>query len=150
MKKLFYIGIIILIIAAICIFAFSSDNNKEKNIIKNETNINESSENKEEIANQINEVVEDEVINEITNEETTNETENNVSTETFKESPKTAEEKAVEIVKKDWEGNNANFSVEGMDGNGNYIVAVRDSSTVALAFYSVNVTDGTFTKREMN
>ena len=70
----------------------------------------------------------------------------------FEESPKTAEEKAIDIAKKDFGTNsNATFSVEGIDGNGNYIVAVRNSGTTeALAFYNVNVTSQTFTKREMN
>ena len=148
MKKSLYIVVIIIIIL-ICIFASSSDNTSENNIIKNETKMNEIVKNNN-IVNQVNDVVVNEVTNEITNETIINETENNVSTEKFEESPKTAEEKAVAIAKKDWGDNDANFSVEGMDGNGNYIVAVRDSNTVALAFYTVNVTDGTFTKREMN
>ena len=97
---------------------------------------------------QVNQISENEVINEITNEMLNEEMQ---STETFEESPKTAEEKAIDIVQKDW-GKDAsvNFSVEGMDGNGNYIVTVRNSDTVALAFYSVNVTNKNFTKREMN
>ena len=60
-------------------------------------------------------------------------------------------EKAIDIVKKDWgKDSSVNFSVQGMDGNGNYIVVVSDSNTVTLAFYSVNVSNETFTKREMN
>ena len=149
MKKSLYIVVIIIIIL-ICIFASSSDNTSENNIIKNETKMNEIVKNNN-IVNQVNDVVVNEVTNEITNETIINETENNVSTEKFEESPKTAEEKAIDIVKKDWgNSNNVNFSVQGMDGNGNYIISVTDSNTVALAFYTVNVSNETFTKREMN
>ena len=100
---------------------------------------------------QVNEEVINEVINETANEEVSNETENSVSSETFEESPKTSKEKVIDIVKKDW-GNDASvtFVVDGMDENGNYRVSVRNSETEALAYYTVNVTDGTFTKREMN
>lgn len=74
------------------------------------------------------------------------------SSETFEQAPKTEEEKVTAIVKKDYgENKNVKFTVEGMDANGAYIVAVRDiSTTEALVFYTVKVSDGTFTKREMN
>ena len=62
------------------------------------------------------------------------------------------QEKAIDIAKKDFgENSNAQFSVEGIDGNGNYIVTVRNAKTTeALAFYTVNVANQTFTKKEMN
>ena len=92
--------------------------------------------------------------NEIENNTTIENTIENTttSTETFEETPKTAEEKAISIVKKDWgEDKNVDIAIDGMDSNGNYIVAVRDSSTTeAKAFYTVNTSSGTFTKREMN
>ncbi len=74
------------------------------------------------------------------------------SSEIFEETPKTEEEKAIAIVKKDYgEKQNVKFTIEGMDANSRYIVAVRNTSTTeALAFYTVNVSDSTFTKREMN
>lgn len=155
MKKSAYvgIGIVILMIIVICLFAFSEDNKKENNIINNETKVNEETTiQNEQINEQVNEAMTNEVVNETINEIVSNEVENTVSSETFQESPKTAEEKAIDIAKKDWgESNNAEFSVEGIDGNGNYIVAVRNSQTTeALAFYTVNVTSKTFTKREMN
>ena len=149
MKKIMYLGIIIFVIVIICICVLSSsDNNKNvNNTINNETKLNKEENNN----NESNKKVNEEIVNETENE-ITNETENIVSSETFEESPKTSEEKAIDIVKKDWQENSdAEFSVEGIDGNGNYIVAVRDSKTTeALAFYTVNVTSQTFTKREMN
>lgn len=156
MKKSMYIVIaviVVLIIAGICIFSFSGDNEKESNTLNNAEKVNEEqiSQN-EQINEQVNEASMNELTNETTNETVADETENTVSSETFEESPKTAEEKAIEIVKNDWkENNNVEFSVEGMDGNGSYIVVVRNSQTTeALAFYSVNVTSETFTKKEMN
>ena len=156
MKKSTYviIGIIIiLMIAIICIFAFTGNYKKENNTINNtmvneESNINQN----EQMNEQVNEVTSNEIENEVSSEPVENTLETTTSSEIFEESPKTAEEKAIDIAKKDFGTNsNATFSVEGIDGNGNYIVAVRNSGTTeALAFYNVNVTSQTFTKREMN
>lgn len=147
MKKSVIVILIVILIIVIGVFAFSGDNNKQNDTLNNETQIKETV--NEQINEQANEIIANEVVNETTNELVSNE--NTVSSETFEESPKTAEEKAIDIVKKDWgEDTSMNFSVEGMDGNGNYIVTVRNSDTVALAFYSVNVTNENFTKREMN
>ena len=149
MKKVLSVLVILAIIILVSyIGTLQSDDKKENNEynqIVTTDNVNE------EIKNKENEVDTNKVENEIVNEVNENKVENTVSSEVFQESPKTSEEKAIDIAKKDW-GNDssANFSVEGMDGNGNYIVAVRDSNTVALAFYSVNITNETFTKREMN
>lgn len=155
MKKSTYVGIVIVIlmIIVICIFAFFGNNKKVNDVLINETKLNEQNNiENEQINEQTNEVLANELVNETANEEVSNETENSVSSETFEESPKTAEEKAIDIAKKDWGENlNAEFSVEGIDGNGNYIVTVRNSQTTeALAFYTVNVGSQTFTKREMN
>lgn len=104
-------------------------------------------------------VKENNVNEEVVNEEIINEEENNianeVSSETFEEEPKTEQDKAIDIVKTDWTGNgnsqNVKFTSDGMDANGRYIISVRDKDTTeALAFYTVNVSDKTFTKREMN
>ena len=67
------------------------------------------------------------------------------------EEPKTEKEKAKEIVKKDWgNGSNYEISIDGINQNGSYIVTVRNSNTTeALAYYIVNVKDGTFTKKVM-
>lgn len=157
MKKSTYviIGIIIiLMIFIICLFAFTGNNKKGNNII-NSTNVTNEEKNikqNEQINEQVNEVTSNEIENEISSEPVENTIENTTSSETFEESPKTAEEKAIDIAKEDFGTNsNATFSVEGIDGNGNYIVVVRNSKTTeALAFYTVNVTSQTFTKREMN
>ena len=105
----------------------------------------------------LNEIVVNEIENTISNEVDNNTVKgnnNNTSStsETMQEDPKTAEEKAIEIVKEDWKAEkNVEFSIDGMDGNGNYIVTVRNSSTTeALAFYNVNISTKKFTKREMN
>lgn len=156
MKKSTYviIGIIIiLMIAIICVFAFTGNNKKENNTnantVQNKQNKNEV-ENKQEYEVMANEI-EKEIENTLTNETNENEVENTTSSETFEESPKTAEEKAIDIAKKDWKDDkNVNFTIQGMDGNGNYIVVVSDSETVALAFYTINVANQTFTKKEMN
>lgn len=139
------------ILLAICLFAFTKNEkvNEEQNVQKNEI-LNEEIE-------ESNSVVENEIVNELQNEEIAeNMVENTqteeTSTETLQDEPATAEEKAIDIVKKDWkETNNTKITVEGMNENGSYIVVVRNSQTTeALAFYSVNISDGTFNKREMN
>lgn len=142
MKKILSV-VIILIVIMLGSYIFNLQNDNEKD---NTNTINNIGENKE-ITQQSNVVY----ANEITNDIVVNEIENTTSSETLEESPKTSEQKAIDIAKKDW-GNdsNVNFSVQGMDGNGNYIVVVSDSSTVSLAFYSVNIKNETFTKREMN
>lgn len=145
MKKLGLILVVVLFIVILSIYG--SPDNKNVNNISNETKLNKEENNNN---NESNEKVNEEIVNEI-EDEIANEIENTISSETFEESPKTAEEKAIDIVKKDWgNSNNVNFSVQGMDGNGNYIIVVSDSNTVALAFYTVNVSNETFTKREMN
>ena len=153
MKKSTYIGIVIIILLmlfVLVIFAFTGDTkNTSSNVEKNVINKEEQKENKQ-VNEQTNEIVNQEVENSIP-EEGTQPEENVISTETFEESPKTAEEKALELVKKDWgEGANIEFSIDGIDGNGNYIITVRNSQTTeALAFYNVNTNNGTFTKREI-
>ena len=145
MKKFITVVVILLLIVGVVYFLGehkdlinqNNENNEMKNVVENK---------------QENKVVENEETNEVVNEAVSNEIENTISSEIFEESPKTSEEKAVSIAKKDWgNANNVEFSVEGMDGNGNYIVAVRDSKTTqALAFYTVNLENETFKKREMN
>ena len=143
--------VVILMIVVICVFAFSGNKNTSKNIVQNEEtqNINNVAD------NNVSENVTNEIENTVNEEQTQNEIDNDAQndvtpTETFTETPRTAEEKAVGIVRDDWNGSDAAFSVTGMDANGNYIVQVTDSNTAVLAFYTVNVGDGSFTKREMN
>lgn len=141
------IGIIILCITKETNNSIETQNEEIKNNIEYEPNIIEQNE-----INEVNEIVENEIENTIVNETNKNELQNIVSSEIFEENPKTEKEKAIEIVKKDWKTtNNAEFVIDGIDENGRYIVSVRDSQTTeALAFYIVNVSNQTFTKREMN
>ena len=141
-------------LVAIVIFASTGSKNvenKENSNAKN-TSVEETNskvENTETQNEQKQNIVENVIENATENESTV---ENVGPTETFEESPKTAKEKALDIVKKDWgESNNVEFAVDAIDENGNYIVTVRNSQTTeALAFYTVNTNDETFTKREMN
>ena len=146
--------VIMVILIGVFIFGGSKKNNKTNettnaNVAKNESSINN-------VANEVTNEVANTVVNEIANTENTQSNIQNTgtssSTETFEEEPKTAEEKAINIVKKDWgEDKSVDIAVDGMDNNGNYIVAVRNSETTeAKAFYTVNVQKGTFDKREMN
>lgn len=81
-----------------------------------------------------------------------NKSENTVTKEILDEAPQTEENKAIEIVKKDYgTDSNVKIAVEGMDENGREIVVVRETETTkAIAFYFVNVSSGTFDKKEMN
>lgn len=148
MKKM---GVIIFVIIAVIILgiAIGVMDTKETVNIKNDVEgtlkFNEILDNKGN--NNVNEQIVNEVSNTMLNEVT--------SSETFEEEPKTEADKAIEIAKIDWNGNansqNVKFTVDGMDQNGRYIISVRDRDTTeALAFYIVNVSDKTFTKREMN
>ena len=151
-------GIVILIIIVICVVVFSGNkkqntNNVEtentqisNNVINNSNTINENENVQNEVENTVNEEqVQNEIENPIENEVS------NVAeqTEVFEETPRNAEEKALRIVENDWTGSDVAFSVNGMDANGNYIVQVTDANTTVLAFYTVNVGNGTFTKKEM-
>lgn len=155
-RKTSTIVIIILVIMLIAIGIFMlGEVNKDSS--KKTTSTNTIKENT--IENKIvNEIKENILTNEMMNTDTIvdnseNEEENTItSTEIFEEEPKTAEEKAINIVKEDWgEDKNVDISIDGIDSNSNYIVAVRDNATTeAKAFYIVNILDGTFTKKEMN
>lgn len=92
--------------------------NKENNTIKNEVNIN------------------------ITDEE------NNIVDNPEPEKPKTDLEKAIEIVKEDWGSDSSvYYAADGKTTKGEFIICVRDkNSTAALAWYTVNLEDGTFTR----
>ena len=143
-KTLIITIIIVVVIATIAIIGvIFMDKNKseDNNIINTNTMVNETKTNT--------------ITNTITNTENQNNntiTDNsneNQSTETFTEKPKTQEEKAILIVKNDYgERSNIEFSVEGMDGKGRQIVVVRNSTTTAaLAWYFVDVSNGKFEKQ---
>lgn len=147
MKKGILIFVIIAVIAiGIVCGSFMSEKEKQ-NIQTNTNNIEENEIINIEESNYVNELKEN--IEQNVMEENV---ENNISSEIFEEEAKTEEEKAVAIVKKDYVTNeNVKFSVEGMDANGRQVVVVRNATTTeALAFYFVNVSDKTFTKKEMN
>jgi len=57
------------------------------------------------------------------------------------------EDKAIEIVKKDW-GNTDGFAfrVEQINANGTYVISVRNQDSIALEWYTVNPTTGKFSK----
>ena len=143
MKKIIILIVIIGVVLGISFLLKDKNPNTQGNSIKN--NIGNTAD--------FNEILSDKVEENNVNEEVVNEESNNianeVSSETFEEEPKTEQEKAINIVKTDWTGNgnsqNVKFTSDGMDTNG------RDKDTTeALAFYTVNVSDKTFTKREMN
>lgn len=81
--------------------------------------------------------------------DTQNNIENNVvedvienEEEEEKEEPKTDLDKAKELVKQAWgkDDNSVYFSQDSIDGDGYYIICVRDKATTsALAWYQVNV-----------
>ncbi len=153
MKKTMWIIIIALIILAgvICAVVYDKVKKAVPNTTENTDNINSMQENNN-LTNIVddntpqNEVVQNEIIE---NEITSNKQEENKAPESDK---KTEEEKAIEIVKKDYkQSGNVEFSSEGTDSEGNNIVVVRDPETTqALAFYYVNISNSTFTKKEMN
>ena len=57
------------------------------------------------------------------------------------------EEKALEIVKKDWGSTQGvYFKVKTIDANGNYVISVNNSAdTSVLSWYTVNPKTGEFT-----
>ena len=108
------------------------NNNDDENIIKNEVNT-------------INNIVDNKVDN---NNKIENNTENKIDDENSEVQEKTDEEKAIEIVKKDY-GTNANvsFKIEQINPNGTYVIRVMDSETsLVLQWYTVDPKTGKFTK----
>lgn len=152
MKKFIYIGISILIIFVLIIVIIMTKQNNDKdaisqNIVQNEeANTIENVE--QEKKNEIENIVENNETNTNTENIVQNEETNSIISEALQEDPKTAEEKVINIVKKDWgKDSSVEFAVEGMEADGFYIVTVRNSETTeALAFYRVNATSGKFEK----
>lgn len=85
--------------------------------------------------------LENEVINEVNNNVTSTS-----PTEVTKNTGATNEEKAINIVKKNWGSEEGVYFVTmGIDANGRYIVTVNDSATTAIyAWYAVNIETGEF------
>ena len=69
-------------------------------------------------------------------------------TKTEIEKEKSDKEKALSIVKKDWgEDDNVCFTFESIDGNGNYVIYVREEETRReISIYTVNIKTGTLKK----
>ena len=116
----------------------NTQNTKVTNTTKQNTQTKTNTTNSNTAKNEINNTVEN-IVNENV-QETGN-------TETFNETPETELDKAISIVKNNWQGEDVSFSSQGMDNNGNYIIQVTNANTEVLAFYIVNVSDGTFTVR---
>lgn len=157
MKKIICV-IIVIAVAALVIYLCNTDSSiLNKNTIS--TNTNTQTENKinnnktnEQNKNEVENNIENSIENNIVNEINENEIKNEISSETFNEEPKTEQEKAKEIVKNDWKDiSNCEISIDAINGNGEYIVTIRDTKTTqALAYYMVNVIDNTFTKKVMD
>lgn len=159
-KNIKTILLIILIIIVITVIAIFGCNilNKNENVNETQNSINEISQNMQSTVNE----TEKNVVNAVQNNVTQNEVENkqvennvnnvaenvvtNQTTEVLEADGASNEEKAINIVKKDWgttEG--VYFVTMGIDASGKYIVTVNDSSTTAtLAWYGVDVVTGKF------
>ena len=159
-KTIILILLIIVVAFVMIWFAYkiiNSNNSSETNanVVNNVTNIKSSEEknnipeNKEE--NKIENDEENKTKNENVNEEKSEENEKNNTTSnnleknnTVKIEGNTNEEKAINIVKKNW-GNEEGvyFSTMGIDANGKYIISVNDSATSAVkAWCYVDVDKG--------
>ncbi len=162
-KNIILIVLFILVIAVILGVGYKIIN-KNENTIEEGNAINETSQNMEINVNTATENVVNETENNVIENSTTenkqevNEVENKVNentesntqttdkTEVMQESGANNEEKAINIVKKDW-GTTVGvyFVTMGIDASGKYIVTVNDSNTTGtLAWYSVDVTTGKF------
>lgn len=149
-KEIWIIAIIVIVIVGI--ITRIAINNMQKNSNIN-TNANEEKQNK--IVNEIDletNTIEENIIENVQEVQNVEQNTSITSTEIFTEEPKTEEEKAISIVTKDYgSSQNVKIGIEGMDETGRQIVVVRNAQTTqAIAFYFVNVSDGTFTKKEMN
>ena len=150
-KKLAILAIMIIVVGVIVGVVIPSNNKPAKvNQIEKSNNVNtvDSKNNIKDnntIGNEIGNIVENTIENTVDNK-------NADPTPTTASKPKTDEEKAIDIVKKDYINSNTDlssieFSVEDKDGKGRHIVAVRNSKTTAvLAFYHVDVANNTFIK----
>lgn len=99
--------------------------------------------------------VENKVENIVENNAENNEVENVIEEEQQEEGPadkggepKTDLEKAIDIVKEEWgKDSSVYFAEDGKTNSGDYVICVRDNSTTkALAWYTVNVEKGIFEK----
>lgn len=133
-KILYFIIIIVLIIAGIFVAKKITENDETEQTVAN-TLENTNKTNEENKLEGNNTVVEEPEKNEVE--------ENNVAEGKDENAP---EEQAKQIVKDNWgEDNTVYFSYDGKDENGRYIICVREkTSTKALYWYYVDVETGTF------
>lgn len=151
-KTIILILLIIVVAFVMIWFAYkiinlNNSSETNANVVNNVTNI-QSSEEKNNIPEN---KEENKTKNENVNEEKSEENEKNNTTSnnleknnTEKIEGNTNEEKAINIVKKNW-GNEEGvyFSTMGIDANGRYIVTVNNSSTTYIyAWYAVNIETG--------
>lgn len=143
-KTIIILIMLIIIIGIICGIAFSK--NSSKNVSTNTQKQEENTIVNEEINNNTNKIVEN-VIDENNIVENTQIT--TTSPEEEQGKSKTDNEKAIEIVEKDWgtQVDGIKFNVEGVDSKGRIVVVVRNTETTqALQFYYVDITNKTFVK----
>lgn len=140
------IVIVLIIILGICVYFYIKNGETQETLYGNLERTNRVTNNVEQ--NVVQNETKNEVVQNTQKENTQTNAGGNTSSETLPENPKTAEEKALSIVKKDYgEPSGISFRVEGMDNNGKYIVKVVDMETTAvLEYYYVDVEQGTFTK----
>ena len=149
---------LLILIITICLFTITwiiYDMVKEEPVDANVTDTNLVDENTglDNIINELFENVEKNMLNEQSkqNEEENleNEEENDKTPIVTTETVTSREEKAIELVKKEWGGTEGvYFSNESIDQSGRYIVSVRNSRTTnLLAFYIVDVNTGIVTKK---
>lgn len=147
-KTILLIISVIIVIAVIAIFGFNILN-KNENVNETQNSINATSQNMQNAVNEtetnvVNELQNNVIENEVENKQVENNVNNvaenvvtNQTTEVLEDDGASNEEKAINIVKKDWgttEG--VYFVTMGIDASGKYIVTVNDSSTTAtLAWY---------------
>jgi len=148
-KKIIYIVIVIVVVCAGIVIgknALKKENvietSKEYNKTVNENKIENSvSENK-------NNEIENKIENDITNTNEEDKSENNISEDIDVENKEGAtekqdKEKAIEIAKKDWgTDSSVYFDFDHIDSDGNYVISVRDKSTKAIFWYTVDVEKG--------
>lgn len=155
-KKIIIIAVtifLVILITLLTIKLIKIEKNKGKEVI----NLNKNAIENNTVENNVqNENIKDKN-NENVNEENNNQTntiQNTASnageevTKTEIEKEETDKEKALNLVKKDWgEDDNVYFTVESIDGNGNYTIYVREGETTReISVYTVNLKTGKFTK----
>ena len=149
MKKVIIFIVVVLLVAGLA-FVISKNISNENT---NTQNTNVTNTTKQNTQSKTNTVKTNTVKNEVNNtvENIVNENVQETGSETFVESPETELEKAIAIVKADWGDTSAEYSSQGMDNNGNYIIQVANNAGGEVhAFYKVNVNNGTFTKQVIN